>query len=336
MIPSTRRHRVHRGWALGLAVAATSTALSMSVLAGWQRGGWVAERVVWVAIGVVLVTSAHLIPTLSRSASLSVRCVAGTLWAACLIAACYGHATFFLRSQRHAGERRAEAVTLPVTQAVSSPGRSLTVIAAERAHVVTALAVANARRCQTDCIALHLTRVRLSAQLDALTAEAGEVTRQEADADRRSAQMDQALSSREALRDDPVTARLAALLGVTAPRVDLLSGLLFAGVLEGVACLFWFVAFQERDASVVEAVTLSTPESATSGNDGVMANPTSSQPVTRHDRQHDAQREITRLAQDIAAGQVRATVADIRRHLHCSQARAATLRRQLGELSTSP
>jgi hypothetical protein len=333
MIPSTRRHRVQRGWALGLAVTATSTALCMSVLAGWQRGGWVAERLVWVAIGVVLVTSAHLIPALCQSASLSVRCVAGTLWAACLIAACYGHATFFLLSQRHAGEKRAEPVTLPIAPAVSSPGRSLTVVAAERAHVATALAVANARRCQTDCTALHLTRVRLGAQLDALTTEASEVTRQETDADRRSAQMDQALARREALRDDPVTARLAALLGVTAPRVDLLSGLLFAGVLEGVACLFWFVAFHARDASVVGAVTLSTPEPVTAGNDGDNLTPTG-QPVTSHDRQHDAESEVTRLAQDIAAGRVRATVSDIRRYLRCSQARAAALRRQLGELST--
>jgi hypothetical protein len=38
---------------------------------------------------------------------------------------------------------------------------------------------------------------------------------------------------------------------------------------------------------------------------------------------------VTRLIQDVAAGRVRPTVADIRRHLGCSQAKATRLRRQL-------
>ena len=97
MIPSMRRHLVQPNWALVLAVAATGTALCMSVLAGWQRGGWIAERVVWVAIGVVLVVSAHLLPALCQSAPLSVRCVAAPLWVACLVATSYGHATFVRR-----------------------------------------------------------------------------------------------------------------------------------------------------------------------------------------------------------------------------------------------
>ncbi|MDF6619159.1 hypothetical protein NLP61_25765, partial [Escherichia coli] len=49
-----------------LSIAATGTAICVSVLAGWQRGGSLAERLVWVAIGVVLVASAHLLPALVR------------------------------------------------------------------------------------------------------------------------------------------------------------------------------------------------------------------------------------------------------------------------------
>ena len=41
--------------ALALAAAATGTAVCMSVLAGWQRGGWLSERLVWVAVSVVLI-----------------------------------------------------------------------------------------------------------------------------------------------------------------------------------------------------------------------------------------------------------------------------------------
>jgi hypothetical protein len=49
-----------------LSIGATGTAICLSVLAGWQRGGSLAERLVWVAIGVVLVVSAHLLPALVR------------------------------------------------------------------------------------------------------------------------------------------------------------------------------------------------------------------------------------------------------------------------------
>lgn len=53
-------------WIPALAISATATALSLSVLAGWQRGGTWPERLIWIAIGVVLVTSAHLLPALVR------------------------------------------------------------------------------------------------------------------------------------------------------------------------------------------------------------------------------------------------------------------------------
>ena len=42
---------------------------------------------------------------------------------------------------------------------------------------------------------------------------------------------------------------------------------------------------------------------------------------------------VTRLARDVAAGLVRPTVADIRLHLGCSQAKALALRRRLAELN---
>jgi hypothetical protein len=225
---------------------------------------------------------------------------------------------------------------LPISPAVSLQGRSLTVVAAEQAHIATALAVANARPCRADCTALRLSRVRLGAQLDALTTEASEVTRQEVGADRQAAHLDEVFARREALRDDPVTARLTTLLGVTAAQIDLLSGLLFAGILEGIACLFWFVALWERDVPVVLVVTPPKRRPVTTGNGGIVSDQTSaSQPVTSPPHQNASESELTRLAQDIAAGRVRATVADIRRHLGCSQARAASLRRQISESVTT-
>jgi hypothetical protein len=61
-----------------LAVGATATALSLSILAGWQRGGSLLEQAVWVAIGIVLVVSAHLLPALIRDAPIPC-----AVWAAC-------------------------------------------------------------------------------------------------------------------------------------------------------------------------------------------------------------------------------------------------------------
>jgi hypothetical protein len=44
--------------------------------------------------------------------------------------------------------------------------------------------------------------------------------------------------------------------------------------------------------------------------------------------------EVTKLARDISAGLVKPTVSGIQRHLRCSQAKAAALRKQI--VSSSP
>jgi hypothetical protein len=324
----TWHSRLRSGYVVWLAVAATSTAIFITVLAGWQRGGWLAERIAWVAIGVVLVASAHLLPALCRSASLGVRCAGSALWVVCMVATCFGHATFFLLSQQHAGAMRADAVTSPVTVTLVSSGRNPVVIAAERARVTTALAIANTRRCRDDCQAIRLSRISLTAKLDALNTEADESRRQQAIDDRRTDLVDRAAALRDAQRDDPVTVRLGVWLGTTATQVDLLSGMAFAGVLEGIACLFWFLAFQTRTPVVSTIVPLPTPPVTASNEAVTPSHAPTIETVTSHDDQNDSESEVAQLAHDIAAGRVRATVADIRRYLGCSQARAAALRRQ--------
>ncbi|MFV8529736.1 hypothetical protein [Ralstonia pseudosolanacearum] len=313
-----------------LSAGATGTAICLSVLAGWQRGGSLAERLVWVAIGVVLVACAHLLPALVRGASAGVRGVAGVLWLACMLTACFGHLTFFLLAQRHAGDLRAAA--LPMAE--SAPvGRSLTTIMAERATVTAQLAAANARRCPHDCAVLGARRVTLTSKLDALETEAGEIRRRQSADDRAEARSD-------ALVADPVTARLAALLGTTATRIDLLSGLAFAAVLEGVACLLWTVTLRTRPpvtevSPVMAPATVSHPPVMTSHVPESRSHTPASEPVTPLPTGASPNPDVTQLAQAIAAGRVRPTVADIRRHLGCSQARAAALRRQLAALDSS-
>ncbi|QCU27888.1 hypothetical protein FE789_06170 [Burkholderia pseudomallei] len=358
------RHR-----ALPLAVLATSTALSLSILAGWQRGGTLPERLIWIAIGTVLVTSAHLLPVLIRDTPIPIRGVGSLLWAACLATACYGHAGFFAFAQQHAGEQRASTV-----QAGPAPSsaRSLTAVMVERAAVTAQLASANARYCAGNCVTLAGRRVTLAAQVDALNAEADEIRRQQAATDRITTQRDRLLV-------DPVTARLAALLGTTVGRVDLLTGLGFAAVLEGVACLLWTVALRSplpavnlaamevmpavrstvtATADVTPTVVTSVaadvarsvaiPVAASHGGETLRSNPSAldhgslassdapcddrvtALPVAAPIDDHLAQ-----LARDVAAGLVRPTVADIRRHLRCGQRRAAELRRQLAAISST-
>jgi len=295
---------------LALAIPATGTAICMSVLAGWQRGGWLSERLVWVAASVVLVGGAHLLPALCRSAPLSVRGIGALLWLGCMAAASWGHATFFLLAQSHAGEVRVSAVSVASVPA----HRALTAVMAERASVSADLAVADARHCIRDCPTLRVRRTSLAARLDALDAEAVDVRRYQAIEDSNA-------SHRDAARDDPVTARLATLRGVTDARLELLTSLVFAAVLEGMACLLWWIALVPQGTSPVtdrrdpvSAVTTDVPDVTTADAPPV---PVMTEPET----------EVTRLRREIEAGLLRPTVASIRNRLGCSQAKAAALRK---------
>lgn len=331
-----------------LAAWATGTALSLSILAGWQRGGSLPERVVWVAIGVVLVVSAHMLPVLIRNTSLVVRSTGSLLWVACLTTACYGHGLFFLLAQQHAGEQRASSL---VSVGFVQTGRSLTAVMSERAMVTRQLVFAQAQRCARDCEALDARRTVLGAKLDALDAERDDIRRRQSLDDRVTAQ-------RDALLADPVTSRLAALLGTTAARVDLLSGLSFAAVMEGVACLLWTLALRSpllpapvavatlpavaplpEPVADVTRVTQPAVKTVATVTPGHALSPVSCEAATGgHEASDDpvsplptdgADEDVAQLTRDIAAGRVRVTVVDIRRHLGCSQARAVALRRQL-------
>src|SRR6202000_2696014 len=123
------------------------------------RGGLLPERVAWVAIGLVLVTSAHLLPALLRESSFLVRSIGSVLWGASLITACIGHAFFFVTAQQHAGELRVSAVPAPPVP-VSS--RSLTTVMSERANVTAQLATAHAHYCVGNCATRETRRTTLA------------------------------------------------------------------------------------------------------------------------------------------------------------------------------
>lgn len=135
LINSVRRRAPPSACAFWLAFASTTTALGVSVLAGWQRGGLLAERIAWIAIGAVLVVSAHVLPALCRTAPAAVRVVGTGLWVVCMVTTCYGHAIFFVLAQEHAAAMRVGALppaVVPTAPVNLPPVRSLTTIAAER------------------------------------------------------------------------------------------------------------------------------------------------------------------------------------------------------------
>lgn len=302
-----------------LALAATITAVCLSVLSGMQRGGLPAERALWVAVGVVLVIAAHLLPALCRPHARPVRAAGAVIWFGCIAATCYGHAVFFLTSARHAGELRAAAV--PV---VTPQGRDLTAIARDRADAVARLARANARRCAEPCLSLMAERTALAAKLDAIGVE-------QAEAARHRSQQDRAVAARDAAQADPVTGPSAA-IGWSASRADLLAGLAFALVLEAVACFAWLLAL--RPAVVTDAAE--TP--AHQGSNGVTVVPVTPVTPPSHDKMQAATTspepmtvptEVGRVLEAVAAGELRPTVTEIRKYLGCSQTRATIVRRSV-------
>ncbi|MFP3647578.1 hypothetical protein [Paraburkholderia sp. SIMBA_054] len=282
-------------------------------MAGWQRGGFVAERVLWVAVGVVLVVAAHLLPALIRAHGWRVRLVGVVLWVGCMAATCYGHAVFFLLAQKHAGEVRAAAVP-----AITTTGRNPAVIASDRAATVSRLARVTERRCAEPCPSLRIERATLAARLDAIDAEATEARRQEAAQDR-------ADTARDAAVADPVTGAVTA-FGIQPGRVDLLAGLTFAAVLEAVACFCWLLALRPVESLKPNAGAAVTPVTAVS-HAMTEAPIDPGQPV--EPAVIEASDDVTRVTTEITAGRLRATVTDIRKYLGCSQARAAAVRKQL-------
>ncbi|MCX4151975.1 MULTISPECIES: hypothetical protein [Paraburkholderia] len=336
------------------------------MISAWERGGQLAERLVWVGIGMVLLLSAHLLPALARSVSVALRIPTLLLWLCAMLATGYGHATFFISAQHHAGEIRAARIDAPTPPAMATTGSGANPasIAAERAKAIAELATARAQKCVDRCNALSLRRVLLSSRLDSLNVAFGEARRLEQSADRLNAARDRLALSRTEALTDPVTARVAQLLGTSPDKVDVAVAMAFGAMLEFVACLSWLLALQENQSSNQPVATASNaivakgngagrdssgqivaPNKAglpshagdTASHATVAArNNDSLLPQTRDQNvtmlvARTVSADLARLAEEFAAGRNRGTVAEIRKLFRCSQAKAMTLRKQLAE-----
>jgi hypothetical protein len=201
---------------------------------------------------------------------------------------------------------------------IVTPGRGLAEIAADRADAIGRLARVTERRCGERCATVRIERVTLTARLDALDMEAAEAKRAEV-------AQDGAAAARTAAAADPVTGALTT-FGLPASHADLVAGLAFAAVLEGVACFAWLLALRPADAPQIAV----TPVTQGSHVESVTAVTDASNEVAALESSADEQADdITRVMTAIAAGQLRATVTEIRKFLGCSQTKAADIRKQV-------
>lgn len=354
---SSRHHPSVPSRVLALVLATFATGISawISIIAGSERGGATSERVAWAAVGLVLLLGAHLIPAFTKGSALPVRVVAMLLWLVCMLSTGYGHATFFLSAQRHAGEVRATLVQQEMPPIAAPMGRAPDAIARDEARVTRALLLARSTHCTAHCEALDVRRESLAAQLAALGAEANEARRREAAADRDTAAREALKARADLARNDPVTARVADTLGMHRDMVDLVTALAFGWLLEGVACLGWMVALANpvrTSGNPEDAAVSSSNAKVIASSASVVASLAASEAAVAVDTEHEdlgtgsdaagtmgsagserrlnsvVNAELVQLTGAIADGRVRPTVKDIRRFMQCSQAKAMRLRHQ--------
>ncbi|BCF87064.1 hypothetical protein PPGU16_01310 [Paraburkholderia largidicola] len=340
------------------ALFATAVSIVIAGYGGWQRGGTQIEQVLNVALAGIAVVFLHLLPMCWNMFRLPSRVFAFALWSVSLFVILYGQATFFVLSQQHAGEQR--SATLPAIVSSLPPlpnGRSLTAVAQDIARTTAALAGVNPRRCEGNCPSPKALRMTLLARLDALSVEADEAKRREADEDRRNRQFDRDEALRSTLREDQAASTVASWLGTTERRLELISATACAVVLEGAAIVSWLlVSNASCRARTREAVpfvgkaTAAEREAALSEHEAIARAPhlansvhlahadngaavTRGRPeVTRESADSPARCEdehlLTKIRAAVATGQLKPTQASIRKFLRCGQPKAARLNRQ--------
>jgi hypothetical protein len=355
-----------RRLALGLATIATGASIAITCLAGRERGGTLVEQLIWAAVGLSLLLGAHLIPAMARGARRGTRAVACCLWAAAMVSTGYTHGIFFLSAQQHAGDLRAERVSIPVaTQENPATSDAVTTLLRQQAKVEGALNQSALARCHDDCRALDVRRRTLRSQLDSIKGQLDEARRVEKNYDRTIAERAHAIARQESQRDDPVTTKLSNWLRVPTTTINLAIAIIFGWLLESIACFSWYVALMrpERDQSLVEKSDHGMEASAIAAERLAprsfavicdLSQPAANDPEARANVPEDdhligaitlaaaaggsvvrTEREEEDLLRDaLESGTATNSISEIVKLLGCSEGRALTLRRQIA--ATNP
>ena len=311
-------------FAMTCAILATSVSLAMVIYISWHSSGLIAEKLIRMLLGVVVVLSAHWLPLAWPLLRGYVRFSACGLWAVAIATVLYGQVTFFIVSQQHAGDLRAAAVAVPaaVLDPPISDGRTRTKIAKEATKVSTNLARAQVRRCVDDCPALKVLRIRLAGEIAALKAENEEVQRRDASEDRYNLQGDRIDQLRTTLRADPVVFRVASWLGTTERFLELLIGLAHAVVLEGAAIVGWMWVANAKKRTTGRAVVVSDGPTGSLDRESAGDMKANCLSTNKDDQLLD------RVHVAVISGEIKPTQESIRKLLRCGQPKAGDLNRQ--------
>lgn len=286
-----------------LAILVTLTAATMAAAAAVNRGGTFVEQGMLIVLSVIMVLGVHLLPAISR------RWAAWVLWAGCLVCAVFGHLTFLTHSSLGANQARVQqSVQLAGTQRqIEMVRESLAAISARPVTVVAA------ELAQTDD---WQARIALKEELS--QAKRADTLRNEL-----MRLNEVAAGAVTASAADPVISRIASVTGLSEAGITLGIGMLFSVLLELVGAFLWFEAMKRYPSSLPESrVTHSVTTGVTTSVTHAM--------TTQVTQVMD---DAERLRSAIVNGECRATVADIRAFLHCSQNRAMALRREILALS---
>lgn len=334
--------RLHRPAALGLALAATGTALCLSVSVAWHRVPILREQVLRAAVTILVTLGVHLLPVLvqasiqkARSAVRAMwRLVAGLLWLMGMMWVLYGHATFMLSVQENAGQARAEAVE-PLTQTKKSiqqqSSRGLTEIAEETAKIIAEQSRLAAFSCSTYCTSLLAKRAILAARVDALSIEANEVRRLQAERDRQEQAVAREQARRDAARDDAVMAAVSAWMHIPIAMLHWIMAVGLAVFLEGFATLCWVLALLPAESHVPVSRTPDQHTITLEVHDGddVFLKPASDVPADNCDPDSSYETRLRRARQAVQSGQIKCTVRAVRLYLGCGSDTASSICRML-------
>ncbi|MCX5541502.1 hypothetical protein M3A49_18685 [Paraburkholderia sp. CNPSo 3076] len=306
-------------FSLVCALLATAASLAIASFAGWQRGSQPAERAMNVTLCCIAVLYVHLLPGGWRLLGVTARICAFAIWWIGVAVVLYGQVSFFMLSERHAGDERAASITQGAAPpgAVMQAGRTRTQIALDVEKVTAELARADARRCEGDCPALTARRQTLAARLAALDTEADEARRREADEDRRVEQADRDQALQASVRADPVASVVASWLRTSGSRLELIFAFACAVVLEGSAILGWLLVSSAGGRAVVvsgrETVAMTDCESVMATGGAVALQ--SEFPIVDHAAKEGERSTVVRATEETVAtnGASTDTVADERR-----------------------
>lgn len=309
--------------ALIMSISATGVSLGLAGYAGWYRGGG------WMLVlpSLLAVLGAHWTPALFRSLSPALLRVSIVVWAVCIVMVMYGHAAAFLAIQHQGGQQRTAEVML--AQVTDEPKRKIPEILTEQAKVQADLSRAKALLasrvaigCEDGCADLRGRVAGLSGRLVALQAEV-------AVAESWQASQNDLMAQQKAVGADPVALALHRWLGWSEEMTNFLAALGNAIILEGLACLGWWVVLAPRDSprvaatsgmEIVAVTPIVTPKINEAGKPVIKAKP---EVTLGHDQ------IVMQLVTEVQEGKLKPTVNSVMAYLSCGRLKASEVAKAL-------